>query len=461
MQSLTSLKLMAEESEKSIYNNTSYFEQETINALHRQREVFRYLTHPANKEKTLQLEKTTIFEAARLAAQAGAHHEAIDLLLLWNMKQRPDEEADVPTALRHILDFLFKEGCGAPWQQTVAELASTRCKFAGEHSERPNYEYCSQYTYKVDCISRESFVEAVEKRLKTRVDPFRPNASVLVSTQRTRTLTNWRPAQIIQRYPEGSDERKKGNMWEVKIPGLPNESLAEDKVLRTTEIGVAAVLHAAAERGDATVVQWLLDAGVNVYEADTSANTALSLASRQGHALVCKKLLDHRCGKQLLKMRNKRRQSPSDLATSGKHNDAKRVLQPSETDKQLDNEKVHEVRERRSNSGPDYPRAAALRTFRARSFVRIDRRARSGAAALQLCDQVPGGVEEGGRRVEERDVRRGGLHHADDGVPREQQALGGVAHREKGRRDDGGATNNEGREGQGVHQLLHCARDRG
>jgi len=93
------------------------------------------------------------------------------------------------------------------------------------------------------------------------------------------------------------------------------------------------------------VVQWLLDAGVNVYEADTSANTALSLASRQGHALVCKKLLDHRCGKQLLKMRNKRRQSPSDLATSGKHNDAKRVLQPSETDKQLDNEKVHEIEE--------------------------------------------------------------------------------------------------------------------
>ena len=57
-----------------------------------QRRVFTWLTNPGNAALAAEMKSSTmLFEAARLAAQAGNQTAAVDLLLLRRKIQRHDE----------------------------------------------------------------------------------------------------------------------------------------------------------------------------------------------------------------------------------------------------------------------------------------------------------------------------------------------------------------------------------
>ena len=94
IQPLASLKLYAESREPSWFNSTTNFEQATSEALSCASSVFKYLTAKVQEETTLELEPHAIFESARLAAQAGCHQQAVDLLLLWVKRKRRAKTED-------------------------------------------------------------------------------------------------------------------------------------------------------------------------------------------------------------------------------------------------------------------------------------------------------------------------------------------------------------------------------
>ena len=68
MQPLTSQKTIAQQREPTWFNSTSNYQEATKNAIQRQTEVFTYLTNAANTDTTLEIESSSLFEVARLAA---------------------------------------------------------------------------------------------------------------------------------------------------------------------------------------------------------------------------------------------------------------------------------------------------------------------------------------------------------------------------------------------------------
>ena len=73
----------------------------------RRSQVFTWLTNPANAARELEIDSSQVlFDAARLAAQAGNQVAAVDLLLLWRRKQRLDEGIaaveETQEALEHV-----------------------------------------------------------------------------------------------------------------------------------------------------------------------------------------------------------------------------------------------------------------------------------------------------------------------------------------------------------------------
>ena len=380
IQPLASLKLYAESREPSWFNSTTNFEQATSEALTCASSVFKYLTAKVNEETTLELEPPAIFESARLAAQAGCHQHAVDLLLLWVKRKRrakpedeeekegvpiegeahADDKGNVLEDLKHILRELLKIGCQNPWPHTVAELASTK-KVGEPHSD---------YEYKTDCLSREAFLEVTREALKEREDlglsPFRRGAKVLVKIE---PGEQWRPATIQMRYADGDPKRADGYLWKVKVPGMGALSLPEEAVLADSEGGLAAVLRAAAQTGNKTVVEWLLELGprhestkavLSLYETDKDANTAITLAASvragerhaQDAAKVVKLLLDSEQGQArhdkdakhkwkecedgpLADVRNNKLESAYDLSLTARNVHARRQIKPSTFDKLL------------------------------------------------------------------------------------------------------------------------------
>ena len=372
MQPLTSLRPLAMQRDPSWFNQTSNYEKATDLALTKQAAVFEYLANKNNEEMVLtQMEVGSIFEAARLAAQAGWQKHACDLLLLWHKKKEEEERTKnngpavsneegsgggwvsgvlsavgfpasmtspqtdpqvTQKALKAIIHDLLNTGCQRPWPATVAALASQKI---------------DGYQRKNACISEDTFVELVKQRLRDRDDPYGPGKSVLIIEKQQGA--NWRAATIIEKYtPER--EALDGCLWKVRPPCGSSLDLPEEAVLAAGRGGVPAV-RVAAENGDATVVSMLLKAGVNLYETDWMSNTALLLAARAGKDYTCRLLLDSPQGRKkrpqeidtklgfkgLKELRNGQRQNAYDLAVREKHNDTVRVLNPSSSDKELDN----------------------------------------------------------------------------------------------------------------------------
>ena len=116
-------------------------------------------------------------------------------------------------------------------------------------------------------------------------------------------MDGWRPAEIVACYEEDDsrpgykEKHEEGYKWRVNIAGLGEQDLPEEAVIAPHKHGVAAVLRAAAAGGDETLVEWLLEAGANLYETDVNGNTALIYAARQGQEDVCRLLLRSKQGK--------------------------------------------------------------------------------------------------------------------------------------------------------------------
>ena len=340
IQPLTSLKLYAESREPQWFNSTTNFDQATSDALKCASRVFKYLVAKTQRSQTLKLEPESIFESARLAAQAGQHKQAVDLLLLWverkRMKAAGDETKIPPTPhpaararaqsfpadassacldaesvledLKDVLRELLRIGCHSPWPATVAELASTQC--GAEHD----------YVYKTACLSKEDFLSVVSENLDERENPFRRGARVLVKCD-GKGQTPWRHATIQMRFAEDDAKRAEGYLWKVKVPGIGPLCLPEEAVLAASEGGLPAVLRAAAQTGNLDVTKWLLEARgtgagastkrISLYETDREANTAVVLsaavkasdsrADSKAAAKACKVLLHSEQGRAIYK----------------------------------------------------------------------------------------------------------------------------------------------------------------
>ena len=131
------------------------------------------------------------------------------------------------------------------------------------------------------------------------------------------------------------------------------------QVLAVSSGGVGAVLREAAAADKVELVEELLLRGVSPFEADAHASTALHRAAANGCALVCKVLGVFGA---LGTARNTQNLTPLDLAVQNQHMRARRVFQPSASDKD-----VEEMRTRArggrgaSSTGSHASEAARLR----------------------------------------------------------------------------------------------------
>jgi hypothetical protein len=89
----------------------------------------------------------------------------------------------------------------------------------------------------------------------------------------------WQPAVV---------ERVEGDTVDVKIQGWEEkEGLPRTQALVVASDGAGALLRLAAGAGDASLVEALLDVGVNPFVADERANTPLHRAAAAGHVTIC------------------------------------------------------------------------------------------------------------------------------------------------------------------------------
>ena len=178
----------------------------------------------------------------------------------------------------------------------------------------------------------------------------------------------WRPATIQMRYADGDPKRADGYLWKVKVPGMGALSLPEEAVLADSEGGLAAVLRAAAQTGNKTVVEWLLELGQGTSprkqsclstkrtrtrtRRSRSRHRSVPVSVAQDAAKVVKLLLDSEQGQArhdkdakhkwkecedgpLADVRNNKLESAYDLSLTARNVHARRQIKPSTFDKLL------------------------------------------------------------------------------------------------------------------------------
>ena len=355
MQRLTSLKQLAQERDAMWFNSTRNYRHATEQALLQQTEIFYHLASPTNQHMLVDVEEATLYNVARLAAQAGEHKHAVDLLLLWhdmrNKASGRDRRLSRPggnlspgavalrkatsfdyvdagrqdcrTALMRTVEYLLEQGCPAPWPETVVKLMSKDTDGFQRKTE----------TLMVDDIQR-----IVLKAIETRDDPFGVHARVLVK-EGDDPATIWRTASITQIGDTEEATLQAGCHYKVHIGGgRYGTDLPQHKVVSTTEGGLGSLMLCAARLGEVTLVEALLKAGVSLFECDQHANTALIVASEEGQDGVCRVILEwnvphEETMKGLRALRNLQRQNAYDVAVSRQKDAVLRVFQPSTSDK--------------------------------------------------------------------------------------------------------------------------------
>ena len=130
LQPLTNLKVTAEGRDPEYYNSTGNYKDVTNKAIETQTAVFKSLLKPSHESGDVPtMDANNILATAELAARAGQHQTAIQLLLrrqvlLRRELQLPSE--DTPASLKRIAKEILDGGCVKPWPATLVELASER-----------------------------------------------------------------------------------------------------------------------------------------------------------------------------------------------------------------------------------------------------------------------------------------------------------------------------------------------
>jgi ankyrin repeat protein len=127
-----------------------------------------------------------------------------------------------------------------------------------------------------------------------------------------------------------------GDAVDVKIGGWKEKKgLPRTKALVVASDGAGALLRLAAGAGDATLVEALLDAGVNPLVADERANTPLHRAAVGGHVTICRALVAKGAEKEEM---NTQRQSAADVARIANQHAVVRLFVPTLSDREFTDE---------------------------------------------------------------------------------------------------------------------------
>ncbi|KOO32450.1 hypothetical protein Ctob_007560, partial [Chrysochromulina tobinii] len=127
---LTNLKVTAEGRDPEYYNSTEKYLDVTNTAIETQTAVFESLLKQSHESGEIPtMDANNILATAELAARAGQHQTAIQLLLrrqvlLRRQQKLPSE--DTPASLKRIAKEILDGGCVKPWPATLVELASER-----------------------------------------------------------------------------------------------------------------------------------------------------------------------------------------------------------------------------------------------------------------------------------------------------------------------------------------------
>ena len=236
--------------------------------------------HIADEMSAVKLKKS-----AELAARAGEHELAVELLMLWQAKATEVEKgAGAPAAegsemvfesrvrrrrgdgdvrpsdgtvadqLLAIAESLLDDGLPLPWPATPVAIAS---------QQAPHGQCFGQFGYIELPKLSEKLVAHVQKN-----EAFAPGQKVL----------HWQPD--FQRWDAGRIRRKvdggDGGPPKYDIVTWKDRAAVERKALLAPDAaGLSAALRRAAQLHDVQVVDTMLKAGVSLYTCDDSANTAL------------------------------------------------------------------------------------------------------------------------------------------------------------------------------------------
>ena len=317
---LTTYKIKAELDEPSQYNSAAYFSEATQRALDMQKQVFHALADP---DETLEVNDSVFYRTAELAANAGLHHLAVDLLVQWRQVQEHlrlynhapsaasgvSVAADPPSAapmvvsshedrramrsaspdqmaarkkiyLSDIAVQLLENGVKVPWAGTLVEL----CRHSME-----------RYTPQgLELADLEKLIHKVPELCS---DRFAVDSDVLVKERQAErgSAERWVHARVTTaRYEK---QGKDGHTFFAYDAKTYHElkALQCNEVLAPGTSGLGSMLREAARVGNAQLVSMLLEARASAFETDMQADTALIIAAKHateadcaGHVAVCR-----------------------------------------------------------------------------------------------------------------------------------------------------------------------------
>ena len=338
LQPLINLKTAAKQREPSWYNATRNYREATELAIQTQTTAFEALSGAGRDGDEAPLadsmEVDKILGAAELAARAGEHKVAIDLLLRRRFRQDDYQRGEpIAQSLAKVAQELLEGGCKQPWPPTLALIASEEL-----------------FGLKTAVLARGEFErivrEALARQERDGDAPFRVGSRVLVCPDFKKA--NW----VVARVKRGVYEREggpvygrsgelkfSGRMYDIEgLGGEQSRAFHEEAVITTTRHGIPELLGIAAESGDVDLVRSLLDARANVYCTDMRGSTALIRIADAvkgiqpaagGHTDVIELLLARYPSQQFYELRNRMRQNAFDLAVLRHSTGALRVMQRS------------------------------------------------------------------------------------------------------------------------------------
>jgi ankyrin repeat protein/8-oxo-dGTP pyrophosphatase MutT (NUDIX family) len=368
LQPLTSLKARARQRDPLWFNATDNYRNATNGALDEQTRCFKLVLDDLKSDlksakarrplegkalvpESLEAERRRIKSTAFVAARAGQHEIAVELLLGRRRLEEGNKDETTPESLEAIAKELLDDGCKRPWPATLVALAGKRT-----------------HGLKDACLAQGCVEKLVRQALAgATVKPFSVGSEVLVCKELSFSASSstWTNALIAKAAgpPASADESSRqklsddeltalvveqhgsepedvakfsGYVYNVEINGQV-EQLPEEQVVQVDPHGgVAEVLKVAAATGDPDLVKELLDAGVNVFVTDTHLNTALirvaeavDIDTEHGSGQeLCIKMLADRHPKQFFELRNKLRQNSFDIAVKNRSYVALRTMQP-------------------------------------------------------------------------------------------------------------------------------------
>ncbi len=278
----------------------------------------------AQKKKRL---RRTAQEAARVAAGSGVsgNKSAVQLLKKSFKYEEPRQDVEdvikkygVPQKQVAIIQVLWllihKFDADQPWPGVIVEMLSSE-------EQQQMEQILPAFT---DMLK--SWVEAKgklrENAVKTRyVDVYAKGQ-----------MTPWTYAKLT-----GNERRSLEDPGVTLVEatlGKKQDGVWVDKnrhVLYPGYNGATAILFEAVKMDKAPLIKAVLDANVSVFSFDRDANTALIAAALDGKLEACKILKQMGADEHQF---NKRRVNAFDMAVLGGHADVKRIIDPSDCDKQ-------------------------------------------------------------------------------------------------------------------------------